>query len=145
MKKPKSDFYTTPISKRPVVDRDVVKVNIKRIGDILWSKYDYHTRKLVPITDSNFDGVFLEVTKIKNLSSDIEIWSLLLKCNDKTYSFGYFHNTSEGTRQTHIGKFHNSLIKLVAGDVVKLWIDKLGEKSIKMGVTVNDNKLSFDI
>ena len=145
MKKSNSDFYTTPVSKRPTVDRNIIKVNIKRIGDTLWSRYDHHHGKLVPILGKNFDGVFVEITKIKDLNSDVEIWSLLLKCGDKMYSFGYFNNVSEGARKSHLGKFHNSLLSLVAGDVVKLWIDTLGEKSLKMGVTVNDIKLPFDI
>ena len=120
MKKTESDFYTTPVSKRLAADRNIIKVNIKRIGDTVWSRYDHHHHKLVPITDSNFDGVFVEVTKIKDLNSDVEIWSLLLKCKDKMYSFGYFYNLLEGARQTHLGKFHKSLINLSPDDVVKL-------------------------
>lgn len=145
MTKTNPDFYTTTISNRPSLDRDVIKVNIKRLGDTLWSRYDNHNRKLVPITDSNFDGVFVKVFKTKNLNSNVEIWSLLLTCKDKKYSFGYFYNTLKEARQTHLGKFHKSLTNLVNGDEVKLWIATLGEKSIKMGVTVNDNKLAFDI
>lgn len=145
MKETSSDFYTTPSSERLAADRSIVKVNIKRIGDTVWSRYDHHHHKLVPIADSNFDGVFVEVTKIKNLNADVEIWSLLLKCSDKMYSFGYFYNLSEGARQTHLGKFHKSLINLALDDVVKLWIDKLGKKSLRMGVTVNGVKLPFDI
>ena len=140
MAEPNSAFYTN-ISH--LKDPSTIRVNIKRVGEVLWSRYDSHSRKLIPIVDHNFDGVFSDLYRTKKLNVDVEIWSLILTCDGKTYSFGYFYNIADG-RQTQLGKFHNSLTNLEKDDIVKLWIDKLGNKGLKMGVTINDIKIPFD-
>jgi len=125
-------------------ESDLIRVTIKREGDVLWSKYCPHSRKLVPIDGTNFDGAFVGAYYVKKLNSTTEIWNLTLKCCERVYAFGYYVATKKGAKQSRLGLFHESFKKMNEGDIVQVWVSPLGTTSIKAGVTVNGLKLPFD-
>jgi|GEM_PF-6548372 len=125
-------------------ESDLIRVTIKREGDVLWSRYCPHSRKSVPIDGTNFDGTFVGVYYVKKLNSTTEIWNLTLKCCERVYAFGYYVATKKGAKQSRLALFHGSFQKMKKGDIVQVWVSLLGATSLKTGVTVNGSKLPFD-
>lgn len=125
-------------------ESDLIRVTVKREGDVLWSKYCPHSRKLVPIDGTNFDGAFVGAYYVKKLNSTTEIWNLTLKCCERVYAFGYYVATKKGAKQSRLGLFHESFKKMSENDIVQVWVSPLGATSLKTGVTVNGLKLPFD-
>lgn len=133
-KKPNANLY-----------HDTKIVNIKRSRSILWSVYDKNSKSLIGIENNTFTGFFVAHKTKKNVSSYLSSHSLLLNSDSDVYEFTYLFNIQEKSRQTNLGKFHTQLKKLIYDDEVTIWLSALGEHGTKIGVTVNNNKLAFDI